>query len=249
MTCYFDGSAGADDAGSQWLTLAGYMASDSFWASFQTKWETMLRARYPIAPWLHMIELFGHEDPFERVNGWTDDKIGTLIWDALDLLQNLDKSAFRAFVYSIDVTAHKRLLEEGYKIGDPSTICAHSCIKASTDWYLKNHKIELVYIFYDRGETFFESVRKSWLASQTHKKKVYSSDDPWALVANVHDATMTVTPPIQAADLIAWARTRELSNRERPYRYLAHIARQVIPHSFWKLDEERMRQLYTKQGP
>lgn len=246
MQCYFDGSTGKDDGGGQWLTLAGYMASDAFWVDFQLKWERMLQERYPMAPWLHMWELLGHEDPFTRINGWTDDKISELVVDgALGLLQSLDKKAFRAFVYSIDVTAHARLGVEGYRIGDPSTICAHSCIGAACDWYSSNHDPDLVYIYYDRGETFFEPVRRQWLKSQNPKMKIVAGDF-WGWVGDIHDANMRVTPAIQAADLIAWARSRELSNKERPYRHLAQIARQVIPHSFWMLDEETMRKKYSK---
>src|SRR5436309_5487153 len=135
MRCFFDGSEGQDDNGSQWLTLAGYIASDKFWGQFQPTWEKMLRDRYPVAPYLHMWQMLSHEDPFERANGWTDDKINRFVSDALDLLQHEDKQRFLACAYSVDVTAHSRLVAEGYEIADPATVCAHSCLKVLCDWY------------------------------------------------------------------------------------------------------------------
>ncbi|MEO7651112.1 MAG: hypothetical protein ABIZ80_11640, partial [Bryobacteraceae bacterium] len=122
----------------------------------------MLRDRYPPAPWLHMAELVNHVDPFERVNGWTDEKIGELVHDALDLLQQQDKDAFHAYVYSVDISAYHRLLTEGYDIPKPSGVCAHSCIVDSFNWYTNKHGLETAYVFYDRGEVFLPPIREVW---------------------------------------------------------------------------------------
>ncbi|MEO7652208.1 MAG: hypothetical protein ABIZ80_17225, partial [Bryobacteraceae bacterium] len=72
---------------------------------------------------------------------------------------------------------------------------------------------------------------------------------PWGLIAKFSDSDMRHTPPRQAADLIAWARSRELSGIERPYNGLAKIAREVIPHSTYTLDEAAMRRKYSKRRP
>src|SRR5262249_623261 len=223
------------------------MSSDAFWKNFHVIWQRMLWERYPKAPFLHMSELVAHEDLFTRINGWTDEKIPALVINgAVQLLQSFDKKSFRTFVYSIDVSAHSRLMSEGYQIGEPPTICAHSCLKASFDWYVDNHKLEAFHVFYDRGEPFFGSFRKEWESHQNQRSKIVSGDI-WGLIANVQDVNMRWTPPVQAADLIAWARSRELSTREQPYRYLADITRAVIPTSFYKLDEAAMRRKYSKR--
>jgi hypothetical protein len=54
MRFYFDGSEGKDDESDDWLTLAGFAACDVFWDDFDKKWKTMLRERYPVAPFIHM---------------------------------------------------------------------------------------------------------------------------------------------------------------------------------------------------
>ena len=72
MKCYFDGSGDGKDAnGDEWITLGGVAAVDRAWADFDLRWTRMFKERYPIAPYIHMIELTDHNDPFTRVNGWT----------------------------------------------------------------------------------------------------------------------------------------------------------------------------------
>src|SRR5947209_16636915 len=82
MKSYRDGNNGKDSAGDSWITLAGFAGTDSTWREFDNAWATMLKERYPDAPYLHMIELLAGDDPFDRVNGWCEYKVRRLIGDA-----------------------------------------------------------------------------------------------------------------------------------------------------------------------
>jgi hypothetical protein len=64
MKCFWDGSYGESESGDEWITLAGFAAPDAVWAEFDDRWNTMLKERYPIAPYIHMIEMLDGEDPF-----------------------------------------------------------------------------------------------------------------------------------------------------------------------------------------
>jgi len=75
-------------------------------------------ARYPIAPYIHMSEMFSGADPFERVVGWTDEKLNQLVIDAAHVLQGLDKSGFRSIACTIDLTACNALIKEGRAVAD-----------------------------------------------------------------------------------------------------------------------------------
>jgi len=242
MRCYFDGSQGNDDRSGQWLTLAGYMASDAVWATFQKQWEAMLRNRYPIAPYVHMCEMVANVDPFERIAGWTEERINQLVLDSLLILQDLDKHNFRSFTYSVDLTARKKLLAEGYEIHDPYDICAKSCVALAFEWHYdtRPHKAELSSIFFDRGEAFMASIRPEWLREKTPPGKV-SLGSFWDWIVDIRDLDMREHPPIQAADVLAWARTRGLSKKERRWRFLEEIMRQIIPSSSIKFGEIEMR--------
>lgn len=247
MRCYFDGSFGDEENGSQWLTLAGYMANDAIWGDFQKAWDRMLRERYPIAPWLHMSEMLAHEDPFQIVNGWTDEKIERFVFDALNLLQNVDKYKFRSFVYSFDVAARKRLLLEGYDIAEPSEVCADSCIALAFHWYSDHHTLEPAYLFFDQNEQFIGPVKRRWKANVKPGQRLVL-DPFWGLIANITDVDMRLTPPIQAADLLAWSCNRSLYPKERRWQHLYDVMRAVIPQSSGKMGEVEMRAKYKKRN-
>ena len=242
MRCFFDGSQGEDDNASQWLTLAGYMATDAVWGAFQKKWEAMLRNRYPIAPYVHMYEMVSNTDPFERVVGWTEDKISQLVWDSLHLLQDLDKHDFRSFAYSIDLAARKKLLAEGYEIHDPYAICTSSCVALAFEWQYDTRPTnsERSYVFFDRGEKFIDYIRPKWLKERTPPGKV-GLGSFWDWIIDIQELDMRAHPPIQAADVLAWARTRSLSVKERRWRFLEEIMQAVIPSSSVKFRESEMR--------
>ncbi len=249
VQCYFDGSKGNDGSSSKWLTLAGYIGSDVFWGSFDGLWRKMLRERYPVAPYIHMYELLGHDDPFERVAGWTDDKISDLINDALNLLQQINRRAFCSFVCSVDVTAHTQLLEAGRAIDPPEVICAEWCINKALAWYAEEHpaKVEPAYIFFDRGEDFMRRFKDQWLAKRTPPGRVKRALF-WDLIANVQDVDMKERPGIQASDMKAWALTRSLSERERPYQYLQKIIRGIVPTWELTLDRETLTEKHPPRS-
>jgi hypothetical protein len=242
MRCYFDGSEGKDDRGAKWLTLAGYMASDSFWGDFDDKWKAMIRNRYPIAPYIHMNPLVMREDPFERVAGWTDEKMTELVTDALKFLGVINKRAYCSFVMSIDVTAHERLLAEGLDIPqEPVVFLTHVCIHQAFLWYAEEHpeSLERAYVFFDQNEPFIYRFREAWLK---HTMKTIATPF-WGLIANVQPVDMRNTPAIQAADMLAWGRTRSLSQKDRPYRYLDELMKKIIPQGSIRISEQRMREM------
>lgn len=219
MNCYFDGSVGGEEG--QWLTLAGFIATDETWAVFQRQWETMLRERYPIAPYIHMTDLITGNDPFERRAGWTDCKVNRLISDVIVLFQSIDKTTIRAFACSIDVKAHARLLTEGYKIIDPAVICAENGLGLLLSWYLNTHGSEKAYLFYDRSEPFIKSIESRWREFTSPRNR--HKNTFWNNIADVVPVTMDDKPGIQAADVVAWAVTRKLRGTPEKWTGLADI--------------------------
>jgi len=254
MKIYFDGSGGEDDAGSKWITLAGFATSDILWKKFCLDWETMLKERYPIAPYIHMNEMYSGTDPFERgVAGWTEEKVGRLVLDAMDILQKMEKEVFRSFVCSVDVTGRERLVGEGYVVDDPITLCTEMCLGRFNNWkwgFEDDRRLGLSYLFFDRGEHFVTDLKRRWLENRTPPGKVVVDRSKlfWDFIGDIQEVDMERNPPIQAADMVAWARTRSLSEKERPGRHVAHIMRQIIPHDTAIITEEKMRSKSVKIG-
>jgi hypothetical protein len=248
MKCFFDGSeGGTDDAGDAWITLAGFGAADNVWRTFDDKWRTMLTERYPIAPFIHMWQIISGTDPFEHRTGWTEEKVSSLVTSAIDLLQNLDHEVFRSFTCMVNLSAHERIRKEGLTIEDPATICGQMCVALPLKWRVEANKIEQSYFYFDRGEKFIHGIKELWLKRRTPPGKI--SIDPsnhvFDLIAEMFEVDMERYPPIQAADMLAWATTRGLSTKERPYRYLAEIMRKVIPHDTAILSEQILRDVYV----
>jgi hypothetical protein len=207
MNCYFDGSIGGNS--DQWMTLASIVASDRAWAPLQSDWEIMLKSRYPVAPYIHMTDLITGNDPFERLNGWTDEKVDGLVSDAETLLNSVDKSQMYSAVFSIDKKACDRVRADGHPVPDPSVVCAEFCIYHPLGRYVDNNGLELAYLFYDQDEPYISSIRSRW---NEHRKKLISDNIFWGSVANVQPVDMRATPPIQIADMLAWAATRRILN-------------------------------------
>jgi hypothetical protein len=138
-------------------------------------------------------------------------------------------------------------LEEGYRITDPHAVCGQCALGAAFNWYYKRYpeSIELGQIYFDRSERFMHPLRQHW---ERKKKEEKSSpiitDCFWGLIVGVDDCEMYKTPALQASDLLAWATSRQHSQIEHPYLYLAEIMRKVIPHSWLTLDENTLRSVH-----
>lgn len=254
MNCYFDGSIGGDS--DQWLTLGGLIATNPNWATFQKQWEAMLRDRYPIAPYVHMTDLITGNDPFEICNGWTEYKVDRLVQDAEIVLGQMHKEHVRAFACSIDLSARKRLIAQGYEISDPAAICAEIGMGALIQWYRDTHPFEMAYLFYDQDEQFISSIRSSWLIYDKQRKQRLAHPF-WGTIANVRPVSMHDTPGIQAADIVAWSVTRRLryGGTDDKWAPLANsligappdLPYVILPSEQLVIDESLMRSKYHKK--
>jgi len=228
MKCYFDGSRAAGPSEESWLTLAGFMVSDEFWKSFQQEWVTeVLQKREPHAPYLHMTDLLSGKGPFQ---GWDQTRRHQLAMDAVYYLQQLPKDGFSAIVCSLDEKARKRLIAEGYAIAEPHCLCGHLAIYQAFMWYYETHpeRLEGAEICFDQNERFKHPFRQRW-EKENKGKRLVTTDTFWGLIKGVDDLDMRKTPPLQAADVLAWGASRRFSGVERPFLYLAEVLEKVVP--------------------
>ena len=222
MKCYFDGSIGGDD--DRWLTLGGFVATDAAWKDFHHNWHLMLRERYPIAPYLHMTDLLTGNEPFERRAGWKDCKVTQLINDALTVLHQVPKNELCAFACSIDTIAWRKLIAEGHPINPPAVLAAEIGIGNLFAWYRQHHGMAMAHLFYDTNEPFIRSIRTRW--RQYNDPGKVTDQLFWGTIATIQPIEMRATPPMQAADMIAWATTRRLRNH--PNDQWSHLADTLI---------------------
>jgi hypothetical protein len=243
MKCYFDGSEGTDTSGDTWLTLAGFAATDKSWGGFEGTWNTMLRERYPIAPYVHMWQIISGTDPFERVNGWTKGRVVSLVSDAVELLKNRD--SLHAFSCRVNISARQRIIDEGHSVYEPARLCAEMCHSLSRRWSLTK-KLELVWLFFDRGESFIKPLKDQWLANRTPPNKLATDPEKrvWDLIANIVDDDTEHTPGLQAADMVAWATSRDLAKKLEPLYDLNQYMNDLNVEYNAVIDEPLLRKLY-----
>lgn len=251
MKCYFDGSEGKDKHGDSWVTLAGFAAHDESWKGFDSIWRSMLRERYPMAPYVHMWEIISGTDPFERVNGWTKDKVLALISDAVDLLTNWSgMHSLRPFSCRVNLSAKERIAKDGYSVQDPMSICAGMCIALAMDSLIVRRP-ELCYVFFDRGERFMAPFKTEWLAKRTPPGRLSTdqSKTVWDIIHNIIDADTETEPSLQAADMIAWATSRDIANKLGELYDLDEYMGKLITEHHAVIDEQLLREKYIIPSP
>jgi hypothetical protein len=248
MKCYFDGSQTVLPNGHLWLTLAGYMGSDFFWEGFKWGWKTeVLEKDEPHAPYLHATEIISGNGAFD---GWDRERRNRLLLDAVQYLQSLPKKGFCAMVCGIDATEAKALADEGYDIQSPYYICGHWCIMKAFTWYydVRPEGLEPARIYFDQGEKFMHPFRQKWEREMKTQKRVINNSF-WGLIEDVSSLDMRTTPPLQAADLIAWAESRQRSSvEERPWRNLAKMIEPVLPSWRAELTGEYLRMKHSAKA-
>lgn len=247
MKVFYDGSFGEDEKGDKWITLAGIAGTDSLWADFDRKWDKMLKSRYPIAPFIHMIELMNDEDPFEPAVGWTSENKSQLIGDAIELMSQMKKAEFRMAWSSINESALTRLRQEGLDLSsDPLIHVTADCFFATVGVYLTNvpdATQEPLYVFYDRGEKFLRKFKHKWLHGRTKHGCPSDPENWWDSFADVQELDLKNHFGLQAADMIAWGTSRALSDKERQFSWVKEWLLKVIPSTTVEYSETLLRNL------
>jgi hypothetical protein len=237
MKVYYDGSEGEDANGDKWITLAGIAATDAVWAEFDKRWSKMLAARYPVAPYIHMIEVMDHEDPFEPHVGWDEGNKRQLIQDAIVVLSQMNKAEFRMAWCSINESERMRMLGEGRDVPpDPYLHCTADCLFLTVGAYIHNvcereEPREPIYVFFDRGEKFLGNFKHNWLRGRTRPGRPINPENGWDYFRDVQELDLPFHYGLQAADMVAWGNSRSLLEKERPFWWLKEWLVKVVPSS------------------
>lgn len=196
------------------VVLAGVAATEGVWQGFETKWDEVLKARDPIAPYLHMKELIKGRGPFSNENGWDDVKRQQLLTDCVMYVQHLDKNLFRTFICSIDMVRYRELEADDSLILPPAIDMLNYYVPTQIfKWFtgqINTLILREMYYHFDQNEPFLgpysDLIRR--------KKKLSRISNAWHMVRPPIPTEMATTPQIQLADLIAWGHHRRLNSVE-----------------------------------
>lgn len=210
LQAYIDDSGKEKDSFSQ--VLAGYLSTAEKWAAFSNEWQVILDG-FGIEQF-HMVDAFRMSKEYR--------KLGTLKRNQLifDLIACINRHVERAFVFSMDLSAHRhwfaRKEAPGIIAFRPYRIGFHSIYtKICRYVYLKKFDSELQIFFEEQGG---ESKDKIFKSMETLRDVADNYGH-----ANMNMPSPNFVPknvlPIQAADLLAWLCRRENHNyrKGKPY--------------------------------
>lgn len=249
LKSYFDGSySGRTWTEGGFLTLAGFAAEESIWVEFDGEWRRILnddRSR-PRASYLHMREAAHLEKEFTFRNGWNQNRVESLIVDLLRYFQSVDKQRFRQFACTIDLSAHEKLVAEGLKLEDPISMCNRWCPEIVLAWYATKYPgiIHSLHYYFDQDEPFEERFKEKCDQEKNKKVGVGAFEVFWSLIRTVANTDMRKTPPLQAADLLAWASNRSASKKvgEASFTQVEPFMKNLIPSTWSLWGEQELRQ-------
>jgi hypothetical protein len=202
LRVYLDGSW--SDRSS--MTLAAIAADEMLWEDFEGQWRFVLTDRGN-APYSHMQEAMALEGVFK---GW-DPKIRDLLVSGLgDLIAEFGhKPKFQVFTCTVDLEAHQRWKVVN-RIPSPERLCTRIVFGRVLDWYgeFPDAILGAIEGFFDQNERFMTHLHGDWNNRQVRRRWPV-----WSLIRTIAAADMRFVLPLQAADMIAWARNRLASDR------------------------------------
>jgi len=205
---------------------------------------------------MHMKEAVQrwHDTPFSHLKGWNQDNAWTLVFKLAKFMSAFKKTELIRFSCVVDMDDWRKVYAEGIDIPSEIVLCnayvprqamlaaARSLLKANEG---KQHipltPGDLIHFVFDRNEPFLAPFDAEWNAEKdkANRSGVFS---PWLLVGSVGEGTMTITPGLQAADILAWGLNRENTAPEGHYGTgLAEILRNMTAGTYIYIDEHVLR--------
>jgi hypothetical protein len=150
---------------------------------------------------------------FSEERGWTHNAVQDLLKKLLTLVYDARwKNRLYGILCTVNMGDHNRASSQGYCLPSAYRICAHASLGSVLRWRLRGVEqqsdtdiasIESIDIFFDQNERFLHHLQSIW---QKHRKSDHAG---WGLINCVAPAEMRNAPPLQLADMLAWAKNRK----------------------------------------
>lgn len=196
---FFDESTHTD-----YVCMSGYIADDGYWEALTQEWNRLLRVKYDI-PFLHLTDFISSRGIYDEL-GWKEPAKNSLIEMALDDFINVIR---RHTIVGIGVAIHaptyRRILKDVKKKEKPEVFCFERVLRLSIDWLNSIDMTDPVVMVFDD--------------SRDYSMKAYANlceikdrhPDLRRRIAGIMLGNDEYFPPLQAADLLAYATTRLLN--------------------------------------
>ncbi|MDO8750412.1 MAG: DUF3800 domain-containing protein [Dehalococcoidia bacterium] len=224
IKAYCDCSGKSDDPRSEYLTLAGCIATPEAWYAFEKRWgEALIRNH---CDYLHMKEANALQGAFSVANGWTAIRVS-------DLLSDLASSCFPTETIvsancTVNLPDYRRAVEIYPQLRNyrPEQFCVTHVVNVAasmlpTDNSRPFGKDGTAELFFDKNESFMKHVYKEW------KRRGAKRDVNWGLISSVGAVDSKTVYGLQAADFLAWNINRYFVTRDADH---AEIAMRAVPN-------------------
>ena len=240
MNCVLDDSGGYNQT--EFICIAGYVATDEQWGNFSDQWMALL-AKHGI-PCIHMRELVPLRGPYSEL-GWDIAKRNAVLDEFIELIR---KHVLAAFAVAFDAKYYRSMTDVAKKeLGNPHRFCLARIIRLIQQTFAKVGVTEALTLVFDDSEEF--SVMHHGNVRELRKDPKYRK-----LIGSVCFSDDEIYNPLQAADVLAWETTKELSQKlggfkSRPdFEKLMGLAQPVItlPYLWETYGAEALEDAYEK---
>lgn len=210
LRAYYDCSGQPHD--SEFVTLAGVIASESVWDRFCQEWTSVLE-RYQISEF-HMADAMSLKRDFSQANGWSQEKVQKLVWDLWAIVGRFRATdGFRLGTNlvgsscTVTMENYRRAKFENPQLRSPEAICTQYCVSViprDIDSDIAYPEISLVF---DQNEDFRHPIYRNWQRYRGKREAGWPRQ-----VKAIDEASSSNTPPLQAADLLAWTMNKHHRN-------------------------------------
>lgn len=258
VRAYLDRS---DSAERKYVSLASFAANDDTWAEFEDGWRSILQSGHIPTDYMHLKEAVHRQlgSPYSIRKGWKESDVWELIFRLVKFISGFDKNRLISHTCRVDMDAHKKLLQEGISVPSEIAICNTYVPRLNVHYFSKmvlevhagieNVELErgdLLHFIFDRNEPFYGPFKDEWNRELDMFERT-GKFSPWALVDSVGEGSMKTTPGIQAADMLAWAMTREVGSLpDQSGTSLHYIIQQIAAGTSMEASESAMRKIWGK---
>ena len=219
---HYDGSSSDRNGKAVRVTLAGYAANRQVWREVEAVWRRVLAddSTRPGADCLHMWQANALSDEFSLANGWTKEKVDSLLNDLSNhclspygTREPIEDSLVGA-VCTVEIDDYFRAQNEcPYLQGmTPEEVCVNYLAEVALGLLPEDPnghmgKSGSVEMYFDRGERFMRTIYRPW---QQHRRKSGSLK----LIHKIEQARSEDFVGLQAADFLAWHTNRDWWKRD-----------------------------------
>jgi hypothetical protein len=185
------------------MTLTCLSTTDAVWSELKLAWNKV-RIEHGNLQYIHMTDLMALGGIYQ---GWSTEQRDDLIDGLLSIFPPfMDHPDLRSFTCRIDLKAHAQWKASRHH-PSPERLCARTVFGKSLNFFLERPGrlfVDLIDVFFDRGEPFMHHIRSDWESARIHK-----AFPIFNLIRTIGPVEMQLTPELQMTDMICWGYHRQ----------------------------------------